>query len=146
VQQEINLKYCNKRVANSIEITRSYAEYDFEIIPNFCLEKWKELIEKSSIEVAQLQSRTIKPFVCSEDFQLLYEKLCLKFQNLLIDYLLGEKYWVIKKFFTKEGIKYFIKRVLVSIGLLKYIKIFINTIKRHFNINIVTIIIFSLNL
>lgn len=132
VQQEINLKYCNKRVANSIEIARSYAEYDFEIISNFCLEKWKELIEKSSIEVAQLQARTIKPFVCSEDFLLLYEKLSLKFQNLLIDYLLGEKYWVIKKFFTKEGIKYFTKRVLVSIGLLKYIKIFINTIRKTF--------------
>jgi hypothetical protein len=145
VIQEINLKYCDKRVTNSIEIAISYAEYDFEIIPNLSLEKWKKLIEKSSIEAAQLQTRIIKPVISSEDFLLIYEKLSLKFQNLLIDYLLGEKYWVIKKLFTKEGIKYFTKRVLVSIGLLKYIKIFINTIKRHFNINILTIITFNLN-
>ena len=121
--QEINLKYSNKRVTNSIEIAISYAEYDFEIIPNLSLEKWKKLIEKSSIEVAQLQTRIIKPVISREDFLLFYENLCSKFECLLINYLLGEKYWVIKKFFTREGIKHFIKRILTFFGLLKYIRI-----------------------
>lgn len=146
VIQEINLKYCDKRVTNSIEIAISYAEYDFEIIPNLSLEKWRKLIEKSSIEAAQLQTRIIKPVISSEDFLLIYEKQSLKLQNLLIDYLLGEKYWVIKKFLTKDGIKKFIKKVLISVGLFKFTKIFINIIKRYFHISIVAIIIINFNL
>jgi hypothetical protein len=140
--QEINLKYCNKRVTNSIEIAIYYSEYDFEIIPNLSLEKWKELIEKSSIEAAQLQARIIKPVVCSEDFLLFYENLCTKFECVLINYLLGEKYWIIKKLFTREGIKHFIKRILTFFGFLKYIRI----IKKYFNISVMVIIIFNLNL
>jgi hypothetical protein len=140
--QEINLKYCNKRVTNSIEIAISYAEYDFEIIPNLSLEKWKELIEKSSIEATQLQARIIKPVICSTDFILFYENLSLKFEKALIDYLFGEKYWDIKKFFTREGIKYFIKRVLILLRLLKFIKI----IKKVFSISVLVTIIFNLNL
>lgn len=146
IQQEINLKYCNKRVTNSIEIAISYAEYDFEIIPNLSLEKWKKLIEKSSIEVAQMQERMVKPFAPTGNLLLVYENLSLRFQSILINHLLGEKYWVIKKFLTKDGIKKFIKKVLISVGLFKFTKIFINIIKRYFHISIVAIIIINLNL
>ena len=146
IQQEINLKYCNKRVTNSIEIAISYAEYDFEIIPNLSLEKWKKLIEKSSIEIAQMQQRIVMPFAPPGNLLLVYENLSLRFQSTLINHLLGEKYWVIKKFLTKDGIKKFIKKVLIFVGLFKFTKIFINIIKRYFHISIVAIIIINLNL
>jgi hypothetical protein len=127
VQQEINLKYCNKRVTPSMLIAMSYSEYEFEIIPNQNLENWKVLIEKSSIEAEQLKERNITQFINhSNVFNI---KLSFILRNILIDYFFGQKYWVIAKLFTKHGIKSAIRNQLIVAGLLKHIKKLINIIK-----------------
>jgi len=128
-QQEINLKYCNKRVTPSMNIAMSYSEYEFEIIPNQNLEKWKILIEKSSIEAEQIKERKIMQFIPRNNIFYFYVKSSFMLRNILIDYFFGQKYWVIAKLFTKHGIKNFVRNLLIAIGLLKYIKKIINIIK-----------------
>lgn len=128
-QQEANLKYCNKRVTPSMYIAMSYSEYEFEIIPNQNLEKWKILIEKSSIEAEQIKERKITQFIPRNNIFYFYEKSSFILRSILINYFFGQKYWVIAKLFTKQGIKNSVRNMLIAIGLLKYIKKIINIIK-----------------
>jgi len=128
-QQEINLRYCNKRVTDSIQIAISYSEYEFEIISAKNIEKWKELIEKSSIEATQFKERTIKKISYDNKFFHYYKKFSFQFRHILIDYFFGQKYWVLTKLLTKHGIKKAMRDILITIGVLKYIKKLINYIK-----------------
>jgi hypothetical protein len=128
-QQEANLKYCNKRVAPSMHIAISYSEYEFEIIPNQNLEKWKILIQKSFIEAEQIKERKITQFIPRNNIFYFYEKSSFILRSILINYFFGQKYWVIAKLFTKHGIKNYVRNLLIAIGLLKYIKKIINIIK-----------------
>jgi len=128
-QEEINLRYCNKRVTDSIEMAILYSEYEFEIISAKNIEKWKELIEKSSIEITQFKERQIKKISHHSKIFCYFKKFSFQFRNILINNLFGQKYWVLVKLFTKHGIKKVIRDVLVATGFLKYIKKLINIIK-----------------
>lgn len=129
LKQEINLKYCNKRVASSTQIAASYPEYEFEIISDKKIENWKKLIEKSSMEATQLKLIKIKQFSLSNKSFRYYKKLSFVIRNILIDYLFGQKYWVIVKLFSKHGIKKAARDILIKIGIFAHIKKFINAIK-----------------
>jgi hypothetical protein len=128
-QQEINLRYCNKRVADSIEVAISYSEYEFEIISAQNIEKWKELIKKSSIEAAQFKERMIKKISPDTKFFYYYKKFSFQFRNILIDYIFGQKYWILIKLFTIQGIKKFARDILIRFRIFKYIKKLMNIIK-----------------
>ena len=128
-QQEINLKYCNKRAAESVQVATLYPEYEFEIISFKNLENWKVLIEESSMEAIQLKERNITQFIPHAKFFRSYKKYSFILRNLLIDYILGQKYWVIEKLFTKQGIKKAVRDLLIVIGVFRYVKMFINLFK-----------------
>jgi hypothetical protein len=79
----------------------------------FKVKNWKELIIKSSIEAAQFKERMIKKISPDTKFFYYYKKFSFQFRNILIDYIFGQKYWILIKLFTIQGIKKLARDILI---------------------------------
>lgn len=86
------------------------------------IEKWTKLIEQAYCKSKQIEIRKMQKIIPVGFFMSTYVYTTILTRNFLIDYVLGEKYWLLSDAFTLRGSKYILRGVLKKLGLLKFFK------------------------
>jgi len=86
------------------------------------LKKWLVLVEKASIQANQNRIKQNSLTVPKSKVYQAYVMSCYAFRNFMVDYVLGDNYWVLRSLFTKRGMKHAVRSLLVALGLFHTVK------------------------
>jgi glycosyltransferase involved in cell wall biosynthesis len=91
------------------------------------LRKWRQLVENSYSEASQQLINGSKQIVPASYMENVHILIAYGLRNFLINFVLGDRYWLIASIFTLRGAKHAIRELLIHLHLLKPAK---NTIKK----------------
>lgn len=86
------------------------------------MENWENLIEKSLTEANQKQLRRMSHTEPPQGLKRFWIAFTYGIRNLLIDHVLGDRYWKLSSLFTKRGLKHAIRETLIAANLLNTAK------------------------
>ena len=93
------------------------------------IEKWNKLIDVAYCESRQREILKLQKLIPASLFVRVYIYLSYAVRNFLIDFVFGDKYWMLASLFTKRGAKHFLREVLIAAGLLDAAKKIFRAIK-----------------
>ena len=86
------------------------------------IDKWSALVEKSYLEAKRQEDSKIQKTLPTGVFKKSYIFSTWAIRNFLIDFVLGDKYWLIASLFTRRGAKHALRNLLIYAGLLSVVK------------------------
>lgn len=93
------------------------------------VEKWKIIIEDAYSESRQREIMKMQKRIPIGFFMRMHIYLSYAARNFLIDFVFGDKYWILASLFTKRGAKHFLREMLIAVGLLGIAKKMLKVIK-----------------